>query len=221
MDKLIKIIKRKDDVIFGNFPYQNIDDLYDKKHLIDIPEKIIKYIKINNNLLGYLSIKKEEKILCLGSGCIIDSIIISKKVENFVNIVSLDQSPEFISLAQKIIKQHKIENIIFKLGNIQNITETDEKFDLVIANAIINSTKKNERAIEEIYRVLKCGGSCIISDIVLNGKKKHAQILSMKSKFEFLNTIEISGFKLIEILSEKRINSSFSSINIRMMKNES
>ena len=42
MDKLIKIIKRKDDVIFGNFPYQNIDDLYDKKHLIDIPEKIIK-----------------------------------------------------------------------------------------------------------------------------------------------------------------------------------
>ena len=41
MDKLIKIIKRKDDVIFGNFPYQNIDDLYDKKHLIDIPEKII------------------------------------------------------------------------------------------------------------------------------------------------------------------------------------
>ena len=43
----------------------------------------------------------------------------------------------------------------------------------------------------------------------------------MKSKFEFLNTIEISGFKLIEILSEKRINSSFSSINIRMMKNES
>ena len=81
--------------------------------------------------------------------------------------------------------------------------------------------KKNERAIEEIYRVLKCGGSCIISDIVLNNKKKHAQILSMKSKFEFLNTIEISGFKLIEILSEKRINSSFSSINIRMMKNES
>ena len=218
MDKLIKIIKRKDDVIFGNFPYQNIDDLYDKKHLIDIPEKIIKYIKINNNLLGYLSIKKEEKILCLGSGCIIDSIIISKKVENFVNIVSLDQSPEFISLAQKIIKQHKIENIIFKLGNIQNITETDKKFDLVIANSIINSTNKNDRAFEEIYRVLKLGGSCIISDIVLNGKKKHAQILSMKSKFEFLNTIESSGFKLVEILNEKRINSSFTSINIRMIK---
>ena len=218
MDKLIKIIKRKDDVIFGNFPYQNIDDLYDKKHLIDIPEKIIKYIKINNNLLGYLSIKKEEKILCLGSGCIIDSIIISKKVENFVNIVSLDQSPEFISLAQKIIKQNKIENIIFKLGNIQNITETDKKFDLVIANSIINSTNKNDRAFEEIYRVLKLGGSCIISDIVLNGKKKHAQILSMKSKFEFLNTIESSGFKLVEILNEKRINSSFTSINIRMIK---
>ena len=218
MDKLIKIIKRKDDVIFGNFPYQNIDDLYDKKHLIDIPEKIIKYIKINNNLLGYLSIKKEEKILCLGSGCIIDSIIISKKVENFVNIVSLDQSPEFISLAQKIIKQHKIENIIFKLGNIQNITETDKKFDLVIANSIINSTNKNDRAFEEIYRVLKLGGSCIISDIVLDGKKKHAQILSMKSKFEFLNTIESSGFKLVEILNEKRINSSFTSINIRMIK---
>ncbi|MBI64639.1 MAG: hypothetical protein CL778_05125 [Chloroflexi bacterium] len=221
MDKLIKINKLKDEMIFGNIPYPNIHNLYDKKDLIYIPEKIIKYIKINNKLLNYLNIKKEEEILCLGSGCIIDSILISKQVENFVNIVSLDQSPEFISLAQKIIKQQKIENIIFKLGNIQNITETDEKFDLVIANAIINSTKKNERAIEEIYRVLKCGGSCIISDIVLNNKKKHAQILSMKSKFEFLNTIEISGFKLIEILSEKRINSSFSSINIRMMKNES
>ena len=221
MDKLIKINKLKDEMIFGNIPYPNIHNLYDKKYLIYIPEKIIKYIKINNKLLNYLNIKKEEEILCLGSGCIIDSILISKQVENFVNIVSLDQSPEFISLAQKIIKQQKIENIIFKLGNIQNITETDEKFDLVIANAIINSTKKNERAIEEIYRVLKCGGSCIISDIVLNNKKKHAQILSMKSKFEFLNTIEISGFKLIEILSEKRINSSFSSINIRMMKNES
>ena len=195
MDKLIKINKRKDEMIFGNIPYPNIHNLYDKKDLIYNPEKIIKYIKINNKLLNYLNIKKEEEILCLGSGCIIDSILISKQVENFVNIVSLDQSPEFISLAQKIIKQQKIENIIFKLGNIQNI--------------------------EEIYRVLKCGGSCIISDIVLNNKKKHAQILSMKSKFEFLNTIEISGFKLIEILSEKRINSSFSSINIRMMKNES
>ena len=40
----------------------------------------------------------------------------------------------------------------------------------------------------------------------------------MKSKFEFLNTIESSGFKLVEILNEKRINSSFTSINIRMIK---
>ena len=218
MDKLIKINKLKDEMIFGNIPYTNIHNLYDKKDLIYIPEKIIKYIKINNKLLNYLNIKKEEEILCLGSGCIIDSILISKQVENFVNIVSLDQSPEFISLAQKIIKQQKIENIIFKLGNIQNITETDEKFDLVIANSIINSTNKNDRAFEEIYRVLKLGGSCIISDIVLDGKKKHAQILSMKSKFEFLNTIESSGFKLVEILNEKRINSSFTSINIRMIK---
>ena len=107
MDKLIKINKRKDEMIFGNIPYPNIHNLYDKKDLIYIPEKIIKYIKINNKLLNYLNIKKEEEILCLGSGCIIDSILISKQVENFVNIVSLDQSPEFISLAQKIIKQQE------------------------------------------------------------------------------------------------------------------
>ena len=218
MDKLIKITKRKEEVTFGKVPYPNIHNLYDNKHLIDIPKKIIKHIKINDNLINYLNIEKEEKMLCIGSGCIIDSILISKQVQNSINIVSLDPSPEFISLAQKIIEQQKIENIIFKLGNIQNITETDEKFDLVIANAIINSTKKNDRAIEEIYRVLKFGGRSIISDIILNDDKRHAQILSMKSKFEFLNTIENSGFKLIEILNEKRINSSFTSINIRIIK---
>ena len=31
MDKLIKINKLKDEMIFGNIPYPNIHNLYDKK----------------------------------------------------------------------------------------------------------------------------------------------------------------------------------------------
>ena len=65
---------------------------------------------------------------------------------------------------------------------------------------------KKKKTIKKVVKALKKAskahaGQAKMLKGVLNGKKKHAQILSMKSKFEFLNTIESSGFKLVEILN--------------------
>lgn len=119
----------------------------------------------------------------------------------------------------RIRKKYGIKNAEFLEGDIENIPLPSNSVDRVISNCVINLVPDKRKAFNEIFRVLKPGGKCIISDIVSlapippemrnNPKLWCACISGALEKNDYLSLITSVGFVNITVVNEP----SYSSLN--------
>ncbi len=77
--------------------------------------------------------------------------------ENVAKLIAIDANKGMNRLAQKRIDAANIE-VAFEILNGENLPMEDNSFDSVVCTWTLCSIRKVEKAIEEIYRVLKPGG---------------------------------------------------------------
>lgn len=155
------------------------------------------------NTLNSINPKKDDEYLEIGFG---SGIFINKYMSHVSKIAGIDHSDDMVTLAsdinRKLIESGKAE---FRQGSASSLPWDDNEFTIVAAIEVFFLLNETEKALKEIFRILKPGGRLIIEmsynkDDGLDHKKHIKKIgLKLYSGEEIKELLKKTGFNDIKI----------------------
>ena len=123
------------------------------------------------NPTAIAGLKPGQVVLDLGSGGGFDCFIAAKKVGPSGLVIGVDMTAEMLSKSRKSIpafsEKTGLNNVEFRLGEIEHLPVADTSIDVLISNCVINLSPDKPQVWREIARVLKPGGKVCVSDLAL------------------------------------------------------
>jgi ubiquinone/menaquinone biosynthesis C-methylase UbiE len=123
-----------------------------------------------------------EAVVDLGSGGGFDVFIAGRKVGATGRAIGVDMTPEMLAKARRNIGPYRersgLDNVEFRLGEIEHLPLADNSVDVVISNCVINLSPDKWQVWREMARVLKPGGRVAVSDLALL-KPLPSEVVSM------------------------------------------
>jgi SAM-dependent methyltransferase len=140
---------------------------YADEWLEDIPEPSIESFAGTGNPFSLGELRPGERVVDLGSGAGIDSLIAAKKVGPEGRVIGVDMTPAMLEKARQAAEEAGLSNVEFREGYAEELPVEDGWADVVISNGALNLMPDKAAALEEVARVLKPGGRLQIGDILV------------------------------------------------------
>jgi 2-polyprenyl-3-methyl-5-hydroxy-6-metoxy-1,4-benzoquinol methylase len=158
--------------------------MYDPEMIGILPDEVASsYCGVGNPFaLGPLN--KGEKVLDIGCGAGVDSILAAMMVGSTGSVTGIDMVPEMLARAGQNLRLMNIRNVEFKLTSVEELPDPDNRFDVVISNGVFNLIIYKRKAVAEVFRVLKPGGRLMMADQVLLGEQDQSAAARVDNWFK-------------------------------------
>ena len=113
-------------------------------------------------------------------------------------LIGVDASPEMLEQAR--IKLTDLQSIEFRLGEVEHLPMKDREVDTVVMSMVLYHILQPEKAIQEVFRVLKHGGQFLLADFEHHDQEKIKDIIGGSwlgfEKSQVETWLTKSGFQL-------------------------
>jgi SAM-dependent methyltransferase len=108
-----------------------------------------------------------ERVVDIGCGAGIDSLIAAKMVGPNGVVIGVDMTPAMLSKARRSTAEAGLTNVEFRQGYAESLPVPDGWADVVISNGVLNLMPDKSAVLKEMARVLKPTGRLQIGDILV------------------------------------------------------
>lgn len=140
---------------------------YDEEWLEGVPEATIASFAGTGNPFSLGRLMPGERVVDVGCGAGIDSIIAARMVGPTGSVIGVDMTPAMVEKARSSARQGAVHNVEFRHGLAESLPVTDGWADVVISNGELNLFPDKLSGLQEMARVLKPEGRLQIGDIVV------------------------------------------------------
>ena len=143
---------------------------YDAEDLATLPEGANMGLSCGNPV-ALASLRPGEVVVDLGSGGGFDVFVAGRRVGPAGRVIGVDMTPEMVSKARSNIAAYRkasgLDNVEFRLGEIEHLPVEDGTADVIISNCVINLSPDKAQVWRDLTRILKPGGRVAVSDLAL------------------------------------------------------
>ena len=92
------------------------------------------------------------------------------------DVVAFDLTPQMLKKAAQRCSEAGVDNVTFREGNAAELPFADAAFDAVVTRLSVHHFDRPSRVIEEIFRVLRPGGSFVMADVISSEVPAEAEL---------------------------------------------
>lgn len=148
------------------------------------------YKSIQRSLMHWVGVRDMDEVLDAGCGAGWLGIQIASRVES---MTCLDISESMLARSERNAKKHRMNNMKCVRGDLYDIPSLANQYSLVFCMNVMFVLDDMERALAELLRVCRVGGSIVFLNPSLN--------LTPMSAQTYCQTYELHGFELESMVS--------------------
>jgi SAM-dependent methyltransferase len=143
------------------------EDLDYPTELANVPELAAESFAGVANPFALGRLDPGERVLDLGSGAGMDSLVAAQMVGERGHVTGIDMTEAMLTRARAAAIEMGLANVDFVEGEAEALPFADESFDVVISNGVIDLIPDKDAVFSELYRVLAPGGRLQIADVTI------------------------------------------------------